>query len=746
MAESKHMLAAIMFTDIVGYSKIMGEDEEKAIGLLKQNVKIHQLLLKKYNGVMLKEIADGILAKFNSSSDAVMCALNIQTASKKENIPLRIGIHQGEVIFEKGDVFGDGVNVASRIEQLTDQGKVFISDSVYRDIKNKSDLESKFIEEKQLKNIEIPVKIYEAYSEIELTGIQGLKPTKKIPVRPIALLFGFIIIFIALYFLYLNIKQASPDETKIVKSLAVLPFKNYSPNEENQYYIDGLVEDVLTKLSPIKELRIVSRTSTEQYRNVTKSIQEIGNELNARYIVEGSGRIYEDQVKISVQLIDSDNDQHIWAMDTIAEMQDILSMQSNIATRIVEHLKINLTDQDKYLLDRRLTDNPRAYDQYVRAFENNLSIDGFKKSIIQLKMAIEIDDNFDQAWAQLSELYINITWFGEDLTTNLDSATWACNKALEINPLNSYAYYTKAYIYLKQNNDDLCFENLKKAYQLGSDHPLVYYWLCAYYKSRREYEEAYLVLLEGLSRFIVYDDQHPNFYSLTGWTFCHGYDTETAEKIFLKGLTLFPDYLGNLYGLRYMSKLNQDHINAGKYTKIMHDTLPEFPKYINLLAKCLLREERLGEAEKLFEIYKQNAGEDIIIPVDIDFASYIYELGYIKIQNGQLNKGTDLVNQYIDLRKDRKHYVNYDLARCYAILGEEDNTFEYLQKAYPYKIYFNYPDPIFENIKQSPEISEFINSKNSEFKKEMIEARLTFRNIYEKLIKTGKLKRIEDYL
>src|SRR6266498_4334727 len=219
-------LAAIMFTDIVGYTALMGEDEQKAFELLRKNRQLQKPIIEKFNGTWIKEIGDGVLASFHTVTDAVLCATEIQKkCAAIDDLKLRIGIHLGDVVFENNDVFGDGVNIASRLQALAPIGGIWISESVYKNVANKKDIKTKFVREEILKNVKEAVRIYEV-----ITGNTGTAKT-------------------------------TPE-----KSVAVLPFVNMSNDPEQEYFSDGMAEEILNSLSNLKDLKVARRTSSFQFK------------------------------------------------------------------------------------------------------------------------------------------------------------------------------------------------------------------------------------------------------------------------------------------------------------------------------------------------------------------------------------------------------------------------------------------------------------------------------------------------
>lgn len=333
MPSSRH-LAAIMFTDIVGYTALMGQNEQKAFRLLSLNRQLQKPRIKQFNGRWLKEIGDGVMACFTTVSEAVLAAIKIQEDCRDSGeFQLRIGIHQGEVVEENDDVFGDTVNIASRIQSFARPGTIYISETVQQNIANKTEISTRYIGEERLKNVREPVRIFEI-----ITG----------PVTPV-----------------LTGTEKINNATR--NSIAVLPFTNMSSDPEQDYFSDGITEEIITDLSHLHEMLVISRSSVMTFKNSSKKIKEIARELNVNYILEGSIRKAGNNLRITAQLIDADTDAHVWAKKYSGTLDDIFDIQEKVSRAIVESLKVQLTRREEDLISERPISDVHAYDSYLRA-------------------------------------------------------------------------------------------------------------------------------------------------------------------------------------------------------------------------------------------------------------------------------------------------------------------------------------------------------------------------------------------
>ena len=283
MARSQQ-LAAIIFTDLVGFTSLMGENEAKAFEVLDHNRDLHKKLLNTFNGRQIKELGDGNLCIFLSVSDAVNFAITIQKeCNNHSDFSLRIGIHQAEVVFENGDVFGDGINIASRIESITPPGSIYVSETVLRNVENRIELNSFFIGEKLFKNVKHPIKIYQVHQGSPDDIINSAN------------------------------KLESDEIGKVEKSIAVLPFQNLSNDVDQEYLCDGLAEELINNLGQLGQLMVAARTSSFLLKGQNFGIADIGEKLNVKSILDGSVRKSGNRLRITAQLVNVSDGFQLWS-------------------------------------------------------------------------------------------------------------------------------------------------------------------------------------------------------------------------------------------------------------------------------------------------------------------------------------------------------------------------------------------------------------------------------------------------
>lgn len=423
----KRKLAAILSADVEGYSRLMDDDEEATVRTLTAYRNAIDDLAQQYRGRIVDTPGDNILAEFSSVVDAVNCAVEIQRdlaernaeLSKNRRMEFRIGVNLGDVIEEEDRIYGDGVNIAARIESLSDAGGICISHSAYDQIKNKLKFGYEYFGEHEVKNIREPVKAYRVLMAPEFEGqrIGFEKKTPKIRWMGVVAAVVIIVIGLLIYQVYQS-KQILPVEEALAEkpSIAVMPFDNFSNDPEQGYFGDGISEDLITDLSKIPDLLVISRLSSFTYKGKNIKVQQIAKELGVRYVLEGSVRKVGNSIRINAQLIDATTGHHLWAERYDGDMNDIFTLQDNINRKIAASLALKLTEDDQNRLLQKGTANMEAYEAYMIGsnIADSLRYDPekFAESLSWFEKAIELDPDYSQAYAALAEIYIFGSEFG----------------------------------------------------------------------------------------------------------------------------------------------------------------------------------------------------------------------------------------------------------------------------------------------------------------------------------------------
>ena len=471
MPDHSHQLAAILFADVVGYTAMMQEDEEDAVGKINRFRHSLETIAEELNGKIVQYYGDGALLLFQSSTDAAEFAKVLQMEiNEPPVIPVRIGIHMGEVLLQKGNVFGDVVNIASRIQALAPPGGIYVSEIVYQNIANKKGLESVFIKQEKLKNVNDPVRIFEvltSYSKPIIVPV-ALKPLEKIVEE---------------------------------NSIAVLPFSNMSSDMEQEYFSDGLTEDIITQLSKIKALKVVSRTSVMQYKKNPKSIKEIGKELGVAVILEGSVQRSSNKVRITAQLIDAATDEHLWADSFDRSVKDIFVIQREVAISIATVLNKKLSKKEVENLDDAPSVDVQAYDLYLRG---KFLVEKRNKTDLLIarelfQQALKKAKDFAPAISGLANTYLLSSYRGyEDPDIMLPLAKKQIDIALTIEPSAAETHAAMGYWFHQTFNWKEAEKSYRKSIQLNPNQSNVYLWLANLLEGKSEKDLANEIYIKGM--------------------------------------------------------------------------------------------------------------------------------------------------------------------------------------------------------------------------------------------------------
>ncbi len=495
---ASRQLAAIMFTDIVGYTALMQQNEQRAVTVVKRRNACLEKLIVDYRGKILDYIGDGSLSIFPSATDAVKCSIELQKALRTEPVVLlRIGLHIGEVFFEDEKVFGDGVNVASRIQSLGKENTVLISGEIHDKIKNNASITTVLLGRFDFKNVDKPMEVFaltnDGLSLPQRNTMEGNLTRKDIKKRNGLIAFSLILFMAAAFIVYKN-TFASNATLVIDKSIAVLPFTDMSQNKDQEFFSDGLTEDIITQLAKINSFKVISRTSVMQYKKSSKSLKEIGKELGAAIILEGSLQHSGDKVRINAQLINAATDEHLWAETYDRSIKDIFSIQTEIATQISAALKAELSPEEQQLIEKKDTENSEAYQLYLkgRYYWNKRLEEPVKKSIEYFKQAIEKDSTYAMAYAGLGDAYLMLGVYSVVRPDeSFPLSKMYSEKALKLDNTLAEAYSTLIDYNIHYTWDaDEADRYFHKAIESNSGYATAYHWHSEVYVMRKQFNKA----------------------------------------------------------------------------------------------------------------------------------------------------------------------------------------------------------------------------------------------------------------
>src|SRR5262245_29434308 len=562
-------LAAIMFTDIVGFSRQMGSNEARTLRLLDIHNQIIRQAVTEHHGTIIKTVGDAFLVDFPSvvnalqSAQAIQAQLRAHNAEKEkdEQIHVRIGIHLGDIVQKDGDVFGDGVNIASRLQEVAEPDTICISDMVYRDVAKKVNLGAvASLGRPKLKNI---AERFEVYA-LQSAPSQGLKLFRRVGtahrmmavVAGLALIVGGVVAGRYLLrerlstqdsALRTEVQPALPLRDK--PSIVVLPFVNLSEDPKQEYFSDGLTEDLTSALSKISSLFVIARNSAFTYKGKAVKVQDVSKELGVRYVLEGSVRKADNQVRITVQLIEATTGGHVWSERYDRPLQEIFALQDEVVQKIVTTLKLQLTLQEQGILVRKTTDNLEAYDYYLRGREQfNRFTQATNAQARQLfEKALALDPQYAEAYAFLGSTYF-AEWafqWSQDAQA-LDQALALAQRAVALDDSLAQAHVILGTVYLWKKQYDQALAEAERAIALDANFAEAYTWLGEALRRVSRPEEA-LGLMEKAMRL---NPHYPPFYIFQLGE-AHRYMGRYEEAIaaYKKALTRNPDLLPAHFGL-----------------------------------------------------------------------------------------------------------------------------------------------------------------------------------------------------
>ncbi len=502
-------LAAIMFTDIVGYTALMATSEERGLRARKRHRALVGPLVASHRGESIEAKGDESLSVFPNVLDAVRCALEIQDRLREEpDLRLHIGIHLGDVVVRDGEVSGDGVNIASRICALSRGGGIRVSGEVHRAIRNQPDVESVALGEQKLKNVGQPVAVFAVGGPRSLAAVRR-RARWETGARRAPVWAGALVVVAAAAGWWMLRGPFAVDASPI-RSLAVLPLENLSGDPGQEYFADGMTEEVIVELAKLGALRVISRTSVMQYKRERKPLPEIAQELGVDGIIEGTVTRAGDRVRITAQLIDARNDRHLWSERYDRDLRDVLALRGDIARAVAEQVRLELTPEQQAALAPSRAVDPSAYDAYLRGLEARGPGQGSPqwapRAIAEFSRSVELDPDFAEAWGALADARQFLGWsLDSRYRGEFAKARQAAERALELDDRIGSAHASLAWVLLGEGWDfEAARRAIERAMEIAPSDPKVLNDSAVYLLAVKRTEEA-LALMERLQRVAPFD-------------------------------------------------------------------------------------------------------------------------------------------------------------------------------------------------------------------------------------------------
>jgi adenylate cyclase len=634
MSQSERRLAAIMYTDMVGYTALGQRDESLSLAIVEAQQKVLGPVLARHSGRVVKTMGDAFLVEFTNALEAARCAYDVQRSvrefnlalSSEKRIHLRVGIHLGDVVEKEGDIFGDAVNVASRIEPLAVDGGVCITQQVYDQVKNKLDVPLVSKGKMNLKNVSEPVEVYRMVMPWEKEG-EGV---------------------------------SRADEHRI----AVLPFVNFSPDPDDEFFADGMTEEIISTVSGISDLSVISRTSVMGYKGTTKRVREIGRELEVGSVLEGSFRKAGNRIRVTTQLIDVAGDKHLWAQSYDRELDDIFKVQDDIAGKIAGALRVRFATAQGPV--RKRTESIEAYTLYLkgRSLWNKRDKEGVLESLKLFQEAVKIDPDYARAYSGLADAYYIAASNGfMERTDGLAKSKEAVTKALELDDALAEAHASLGINLHGDLRYEEALRELRRAIELNPSYASAHHW--------------YSLCLSAMGRIKEGDEE-----------------MEKAREL---------DPLSQVITLN-VGATNLVNGRLDEAFAIYDKLIENDPTYANAYwARALYFMYKGMKERALADVEASNK----LTPDEEDVNKI--GLAFLYAWFGEREKALPLIEELIP-KVGKSSVPELGIASCYAVLGDTDEFFKWVDKAIAAKRIdlgsLRAPNPFYDKMREDPRFPE----------------------------------------
>jgi len=559
----KRKLTAILSADVQGYSRLMGDDEQATVETITAYRKVMTDLIQGHHGRVVDAKGDNVLAEFSSVVDAIQCAVEIQKELKVKNADLpeqrrmafRIGVNLGDVIEKEDTIYGDGVNIAARLESLADGGGICISGTAFDQVGKKLSLGYEYLGEQTVKNIEKPIRVYKVLVDPKAVG-KVIGENRRLKMWHWTAIFALAVLIIvagslALWEFYVRPDVAPASIEKMAyplpdkPSIAVLPFDNMSKDPDQEYFCDGITEEIITALAKVPGLFVIARNSTFTYKGKPVKIQQVAEELGVRYVLEGSVRKSEDRIRITAQLIDAITGKHLWAERYDRTLKDIFAVQDEITFKILESLDIKIAGDDLARSCARGTDNIDAYLKVLQAREGfyRQNIEGITMARKLSEEAVALDPEYWTAYSLIAFSHILDVFYGGSKSPkkSLEKAFLFTKKSLSLDSSCAFPYVMLANCYLLTRQLAKAISACEQALNFDPNDAYAYSVFSNVLTFSGKPEEA----LVAIDRALRLSPKPPSYVFLfKGFAYYHTGMYEEALSTLKKAVNLSPNAIG----------------------------------------------------------------------------------------------------------------------------------------------------------------------------------------------------------
>ena len=569
-------LRAIFSADVKGYSKLMGDDDEHTINTITSYRKIVTELIEAHHGRVVDAPGDNILAEFSGALNAVSSAIEIQQKLEAQNgklpdnrrMDFRIGINLGDIVHKENRIYGDGVNVAARIESLADPGGICISRGIFDQVKRKVRYGFEYLGEHSVKNISEPVRIYRVLLSPEFDGKVIGEPVKQISrlKRPYAIATSLILIFSAALLLFFYPRQPDLEPASVEKmayplpdqpSIAVLPFDNMSGDPDQEYFSDGITEHIITWLSKVPYILVIARNSTFTYKNKPVKVQQIAEELGVRYILEGSVQRSDNRVRITAQLVDALKGHHLWAESYDRKLEDVFHLQDEIAMKIMAEMQVELTFDELGRFSAIQTKNIKAYEKYLIGYEylQRRTEADTQQARKFAQESISLDPGYGAPYLLLAKTYIDDVWYykSKNDEDSLDTAERLVYKATELSGQDATAHQILGSVYYLRREYDKAIAECAKAIDLSPNSAEANYYYGHALRWAGRFDEAIVAFKKSIRLNPIKPLRYMNNLA---WAYALSGQHEKAIALWTEAIDRNPDYSFAYLGLALTYQLS----------------------------------------------------------------------------------------------------------------------------------------------------------------------------------------------